>query len=374
MKVTGLELASFRGIQSLSLEFQNDVTVLAGLNGSGKSTVLSALATLLSLAARDLTPSRDKPRPFERSDISNEAAFLSAALSLEVEGQAVRVSAIKSRELPLVDRDETPEDKRYSRDKASQKLVRVDDEGSVEPLRQEQGTSWARFQKAARSSGRHLAVFYSTRRGAWSDIRTLSAPKSPSAADGFRGALGGGAIDLRDFAFWLHVAQVRQFKLQDAAMMRQAVEQFLPGMSNLHVQVEERGLDDSPWLEPRLLIDKGSTTLDLNQLSDGERGVLAIVLDLSRRLSRLGESPATGEAVVLIDEIDLHLHPRLQREVMDRLHATFPLCQFIVTTHSPQVIGQTRPEKLFYLERSGGKVTATRKAEFKRQSQNRKRR
>ncbi|WP_036266254.1 AAA family ATPase [Methylobacillus glycogenes] len=74
------------------------------------------------------------------------------------------------------------------------------------------------------------------------------------------------------------------------------------------------------------------------------------MFDLTRRLAIANpdsDNPiAEGAALVLIDEIELHLHPSWQRRVLRFLQSTFAGCQFIVTTHSPQVIGQVRPEKL----------------------------
>jgi predicted ATP-binding protein involved in virulence len=80
--------------------------------------------------------------------------------------------------------------------------------------------------------------------------------------------------------------------------------------------------------------------------------MLALVGDMARRLSILNPSlhnPNEGAGVVLIDEIDLHLHPRWQREVMGKLAKTFPNCQFVISTHSPQVIGELKPESVVLL-------------------------
>jgi len=54
---------------------------------------------------------------------------------------------------------------------------------------------------------------------------------------------------------------------------------------------------------------------------------------------------------VLIDEVDLHLHPAWQRGIVNALESTFPACQFIVTTHSPLIVGNLAPEKIFILRR-----------------------
>jgi predicted ATP-binding protein involved in virulence len=90
--------------------------------------------------------------------------------------------------------------------------------------------------------------------------------------------------------------------------------------------------------------------LEVRQLSDGERGTLAMVLDLTRRLAqanpKMNDPAAEAEAVVMIDEIDLHLHPKWQRQIVQNLTTAFPKCQFIATTHSPQVIGEVEHDRI----------------------------
>jgi predicted ATP-binding protein involved in virulence len=103
--------------------------------------------------------------------------------------------------------------------------------------------------------------------------------------------------------------------------------------------------------------------LIVEQLSDGEKGLLAMVGDLARRLAIANPSlsdPLQGSGVVLIDEIELHLHPKWQREIIPALTRTFPNCQFIVTTHSPQVISQVKPEGIYILERTDTGIVAMR--------------
>jgi predicted ATP-binding protein involved in virulence len=128
-------------------------------------------------------------------------------------------------------------------------------------------------------------------------------------------------------------------RLLDA--FEEAVTRFLPGYGNLRL-----GGDDGKML----LIDRGATTISVRQLSDGERGTLALVLDLARRLAQANpnhpDPTASAEAVVLIDEIELHLHPKWQRQIVHNLRAAFPRCQFIATTHSPQVIGEVEHERI----------------------------
>jgi predicted ATP-binding protein involved in virulence len=110
-------------------------------------------------------------------------------------------------------------------------------------------------------------------------------------------------------------------------------------------------------------VEKGGRSLFLEQLSDGERGLLALVFDLVRRLAIANpnsDNPiADGVGLVLIDEIELHLHPKWQRDVLQRLRDIFKGCQFVVTTHSPLVLGEVPARCVRFLEFMDGKVTVT---------------
>ena len=100
--------------------------------------------------------------------------------------------------------------------------------------------------------------------------------------------------------------------------------------------------------------DDGSTqTLRISQLSDGYRIMLGVVMDFARRLAQANPqtepnrvNPLDTPGIVLIDEIDLHLHPSWQQRVIHDLMATFPNTQFILTTHSPQVLSTIKREHI----------------------------
>ncbi|MFT4929674.1 MAG: putative ATP-binding protein involved in virulence, partial [Phenylobacterium sp.] len=126
----------------------------------------------------------------------------------------------------------------------------------------------------------------------------------------------------------------------------QAIEQFVPQYSNLRVK-------RTP--QPHMLIDKKGVTFNLGQLSEGEKNLISLVGDIARRLAighSQSENPLAGEGIVLIDEIDLHLHPSWQRLVIPKLLEVFPNCQFFISTHSPQVISHVKPESVFLLSQS----------------------
>lgn len=107
------------------------------------------------------------------------------------------------------------------------------------------------------------------------------------------------------------------------------------------------------YLFSKLTITKNGADFELDQLSSGEKSIVMLVTDIARRLTLANpglENPLLGSGIILIDEIDLHLHPQWQRDVVPALTATFPNCQFIVTTHSPQVISKIQRDNIFVIE------------------------
>lgn len=108
-----------------------------------------------------------------------------------------------------------------------------------------------------------------------------------------------------------------------------------------------------------------NATLRFEQLSDGEKMLLGLVGDLAYLLARWNPGltdPLLGGGVVLIDEIELHLHPGWQRVIVSRLRKTFPNIQWFFTTHSPQVISEVPTESVVLLRVENGVVIAERPA------------
>ncbi len=106
---------------------------------------------------------------------------------------------------------------------------------------------------------------------------------------------------------------------------------------------------------------KPDTVYSVSQLSNGYGTMISFVMDLARMMAvanaeeynKQGKSVLESPAIVLIDEIDLHLHPKWQQRVLPDLMRTFPNTQFIVTTHSPQVISSIAHEHIRALEAGG---------------------
>ena len=125
-------------------------------------------------------------------------------------------------------------------------------------------------------------------------------------------------------------------------IIKQAIYKFMPAIENLRINHSESGVD--------LIMEKDSVTISALQLSQGEKSLLALTGDIARRLVMLnplqGQKSLDGKGIVIIDEIDLHLHPRWQQQVVQKLCDTFKNIQFILTTHSPQVLSTVSPESI----------------------------
>jgi hypothetical protein len=140
---------------------------------------------------------------------------------------------------------------------------------------------------------------------------------------------------------------------KDIQNVSRAIEQFVPEFSNLRINRSERG-------SAQMLVDKHGREFDIGQLSDGEKNLIALIGDIARRLTignPKSNDPLKESGVILIDEIDLHLHPKWQRIVAERITEVFPNCQFIISSHSPQVISHIRPESVLILKHDEGTIS-----------------
>lgn len=112
---------------------------------------------------------------------------------------------------------------------------------------------------------------------------------------------------------------------------------------------------DVRWVQGNLTFTQGGNTVSAIDLPDGFRSSIAWLADVCAAWCEEhpdSDDPAAIEAVVLVDEIDLHLHPSLQRSIVPRLRAALPRVQWIVTTHSPLVLGSFDTRELVALDRA----------------------
>ena len=352
MIVNSLKLTNLRAIETAEFHFRPGFNLIVGVNGVGKSTVLDALRICISRVLPSTTASRAKAMSFATDDIRSGFPFLDAELSLTIGVDEFRFTRCQWREAFAADDVENLE--KLRREILNSKRLRDRTRNLLRELEKSHGVSDSDYfvpSKAKIKKVAHTAavapncVFFSTNRSVASSASTAKSRAAGGKSAAYAEALVPRPMYIAQFADWMRVQEALA-KEQNAArrhlqVLRSAVDRFLPTYGNLRPADEKSS---------RLLIHQGGIALDVGQLSDGERGVLALVLDLARRLSQanpsLDDPLSEGHAVVLIDEIDLHLHPKWQRQIVHNLAAAFPCCQFIATTHSPQVIGEIEHDRI----------------------------
>jgi predicted ATP-binding protein involved in virulence len=382
-----LNLANFRGFDQISLDFEPSVNVIAGVNGIGKSSLLRAIATGLSRVLPIVTPSNVSPLSLSDEDVAFGKSATSVSLSVEFDGHDI--SATVQRLL-----EDRPEREQLARQleamraekrrvaeptKRQQRLEQLKLKRRLQGLRGALAESGDQFtfqikdlrlpsnavaddatvQQAAnkviqslrKRPDQPVAIFYSTQRMLRGRPRTLPSIKPLTIPSAYPKALDDADVDLRDFMQWFRY-HARGGKGRARAILEQlseVVTRFVPEFKKLRIE-------EDPVL--RLVVEKRGKPLGLHQLSDGERGLLAVIFDITRRLAianpKENDPISQGKAVVLIDELELHLHPGWQRKVLSRLAKTFKSCQFIATTHSPQVLGESPSGSLWMLDIENG--------------------
>ncbi len=199
-------------------------------------------------------------------------------------------------------------------------------------------------------------------------------------------------ISLNEFEKWfinevvreiLKTKKKKDYESPNLIPLRSALLKFLTHLEkqkflSLSVITDELS-EDSIWeygashvVLEKENIEGENFELKLSQLSSGERMIIFLVAEIARRLTISNKNNKTealnGKGVVLIDELDLHLHPNWQRNIVGALKATFPNVQFITTTHSPQVLSSLKASEI--IEIDGDKVYSPNVNPYGRNSDN----
>ena len=332
MKLHYLKIENLRGYENATLEFDKRFTLLVGINGVGKTTVLDALKVCLSHIVREFTDSKRSKEYFSNDDIRLGSRSISLDLKFSIYKKLHYMRVYKELQSPMSKRNILSSAKKTK-------------------FNYSYGSSDARNHYYTRYESQPIAVYFSTKRSAsQAKMRKIIKTANTQSLAHFD-SLSGHIANLKDIAYWIrdevepinHTFPSMPLGLRSEALQK-AISRFLPGFSNLQ----------ATGPNPVLSIEKHGTKLSINQLSHGEQSILVLALDLARRLSLANprdlDPLRNGAGVVLIDELELHIHPKWQRKIVKRLCKTFPGCQFIATTHSPLAIGEVHPEQIVLIE------------------------
>ena len=326
MKIDHLQIENFRCFADQELFFDDRFSLLIGANATGKTAVLDAIAIALGAAlisvpqATSASVTRRDARRIYRptGETGHYADYFPVRIAAE--GTFADMPLSWSREL-MSEKSRTTRRNAETVQRAMQELMRRNQEGGdiVFPM----------------------IGYYGTGR-LWLEQRLTYRRKSePAKRDsryvGYRNCLTPSS-SARQMIAWikrLALIEIQKGKsLNTLNGIYQAIANCVEGAIQASFDFDE---DDI------VLEFHGSNRFPLHLLSDGQRGMAATVADIAMRCSQL--NPHLNEralretpGVILIDEIDLHLHPRWQRGVVEQLSCTFPSIQFVATSHSPFIV------------------------------------
>ena len=342
MRINRLDLTNFRGFERLEVEFQERLTLLVGENGSGKTSLLEALCVALGgwLSGFEGIESHDK-RNFIKADIRTISSSVNSAL-LEQVPVIVKCNASLpswnsinwTRSLLSIKGKTTTAGLRTLRlvtDHYNSKIYSGEDEGIILPL--------VAYYSVARQWNEPIRREYTVSR----DRNRLSGYKKAII---FSNSIRETMYSIDRLVFLAYQYEDAQEKIAAInAAIQTSLDTVLPGIYvyyDMH-RAQFCVKDDEGLITPYSL------------LSDGYRGITSLIFDICMRIMTL--NPQLGadaiketSGVVLVDEIDLHLHPRWQQKVLDDLLRIFPKIQFIVTSHAPSVIQSVKKENLVILD------------------------
>ena len=355
MRIERLSLRNFRGFEDFEMTLHHRCTVIAGVNGAGKSSVLDGLAVALGawFLGFDSLPPRNI-RPQEIRQVLNDdpqQPTLEPQFPVRVEAVARLPDAPAqwARELRGASGHTTSGEAADLRDRARivQQAVRDPAKtGQTElPLLAYYGAGRLWVQK--RASGRKEEGLGSRLDGY---VDCLDAESNHKLFEAWMRDQE--AVRIQRIA-----EDLGRGRVVDPSVSRPPL---LTAVQNTAVGCIDGALRlfyDVAYKDLRVHFRDGRMQ-SFSLLADGYRNLVALAADLAWRAVRLnpqfgGEALQRTVGVVLIDEIELHLHPGWQRTVLPRLTALFPQLQFVVTTHSPQVLASVAAEQVRFLDAEG---------------------
>ncbi|MCX7046449.1 MAG: AAA family ATPase [Candidatus Sumerlaeota bacterium] len=342
MRIDKLTVQNFRGFKERTFEFRPGFNLLVGENGSGKTSVLEALSIAIGVWPYCIrhTHMNDLSLFFGHDVLKDNVRVQIDEVGGEMEERSQFPNSIKAEGLIL------GHSFLWEVKKRNELGCDLDFAG-IEELALGTRMSVSKFEKIALP----LLAYYGTER-LWPEPRMNGGPeeyeKKPHPFKAYEDCLNA-RCNPRDLVRWLGRQEWIKFQEKETPafpVVRQAILGCLEGGKNISFKAKEE----------RVLIEiEGQGWRWFGNLSDGQRNMVAMVGDIARKAavlnSHLNDAILTETSgVVLIDELDLHLHPKWQRRVIEDLRRTFPKIQFIATTHSPFLIQTVRQGELIALD------------------------
>lgn len=338
MILNQIKILNYKGIKDMQIRFAPGINLLIGDNGVGKTSVLDALSVALG---GFFTGIKGVHAPgIWQTDIRFETHRLAGA-STTIEYM-----------------NPTAVDCEANVDGEIMKWVRARDEGPLNPRTKISNREIAKYAAQISNDANHLLPLI--RYVGTSRVINIKRNR-PSAGQkqlkdrrcGYIGCLDSGfdTEGIKDWCLKMEMAAFHQKNtIPEYEAFKATVSSIMKKMSDLEIAPK---ISYSRIFEDIVYSERDKEEIPIQYLSAGYQSLLWMSVDLAYRLALLNPgqldfSLSTG--VVLIDELDMHLHPKWQWNVLGALEETFPNIQFIIATHSPIIISSCKNGQLIMLD------------------------
>lgn len=359
LNIQSLKLRDYRCFERIDIDFHPQLTVLVAANGAGKTSILDAVAVAFGpfIGAFDEAVGKH----FEASDIRQYRVRESQTHEMEYAAKGVRLVASGfipgSYEYWIPESPLSTEWRRSLAGPSKSKTTIKDAKDLIDYGK--------RLQEAVRTPGCDvllpLVAYYGTGR-LWQQKKLTENKRieRTSRTVGYADCLDP-ASSYKAFVAWFRYwnlnAKEARIIAQETGRTTTGTE--FDGYIRSVATAVNTCLEPVGWKDIEYSISRDALVahhdhhgeLPVELLSDGIRNMIGMVADIAFRATKLNghmgsEASSKTPGIVLIDEVDMHLHPEWQQVVLQRLTKAFPLMQFIVTTHSPQVLSTVRRENI----------------------------
>ncbi len=355
MRIERLEIENFRGIRKMELELHPRMNVFVGVNGAGKTTILDAAAILLS---RFVGAMKEDPffpsSPIERTDMTHGCS--NTKLSIRVIADDISVLS-------------------WGRRRSSTDIPHDDELFDYRGVHRYVGELFTPTNEGLQPNVPVVILFPTDRtlpNSPQKETRGCAGKALPCIAT-YKDSLSN-VTRFDELLQWFKEREEKEVRgldqISHKILHQQRLEGKVPEGIDPQLEAVRKTIESFTGFEsPRfasnplndddplkLTVTKDGEPFPVDQLSGGEKNLLAMTADIVRRLvianPNRGDDYLEGHGIVMIDEIDLHMHPQWQRILLPKLRGTFPNIQFIVTTHSPQVLSHVENKAVFVLEQT----------------------
>lgn len=373
MRIDKLSLLNFRCFRQLDITFDEHITILVAPNGAGKTTVLDAVRLALFPFIRGFDASlyvKDKSLAIRTEDL--RLIYRPEALNMELSHPTIITATgewkrgesatwILSKEGEQPPHEDTMAARFTRWGEHLQKLVRNEENKQPVdlPLMLYLGTArlWYQERYEPQMAEQRLDNSAFSRLSGYDDC--LSATSNYKQFEQWYSWLWRSHLEFQ-FKLFESGRQNRSVDLVEGLRddsMREAIQVIQQAINHLTQDVTGwHDLEYSSSHNQQLVMSHPQNgKIPLSQLSDGLRNAVAMVADIAFRCVKLnphlrGDAALETQGIVLIDEVDMFLHPAWQQQIIQSLRRAFPLIQFIATTHSPQVLSTVKRESIRLLE------------------------